>query len=75
MKKYTIVLDDEQVERIRRMAEAEMKTEEQLLRDLIGRYAVERGHERVFAMEGVVEGPGGSVADVPEEELLEGFGE
>ena len=39
------------------------------------RYAVERGHERVFAMDGIVHGPGGSVADIPEDELMKGFGE
>ena len=75
MKQYTITLDDEQVERLKRMAETEMKSEEQLLRDLISRYAVESGHERVFAMDGIVEGPGGSIADIPDDELLKGFGE
>ena len=75
MKQYTITLDDEQVARLRRMAEAEMRTEEDLLRDMIGRYAVDRGHERHFAMERAGRGPGGSVADIPDEELLKGFGE
>jgi predicted DNA-binding protein len=74
-KQYTIMLDDEQVERLKRMAETEMKTEDQLLRDIIKRYAVERGHERVFAMDGAGRGPGRSVADVPEDELMKGFGE
>jgi hypothetical protein len=75
MKRYTISLDDEQVERLQRMARTEMKTEDQLLSDLIKRYAVESGHERTFAMLGVVEGSGDSFADVPEEEYLKGFGE
>ena len=30
---------------------------------------------RTFAMIGIGEGPGGSIADIPEEELLKGFGE
>ena len=75
MKQYTITLDDEQAERLQRMAATEMKSEEQLLHDLIARYAVESGHERVLAMDGIVHGPGGSVADIPEEELMKGFGE
>ena len=54
---------------------SEMKSEEQLLLDLIRRYAVTSGHERVFAMDGIVHGPGGSVADIPEDELMKGFGE
>jgi predicted DNA-binding protein len=75
MKQYTITLDDEQVERLKRMAETEMKTEDQLLGDIIRRYAVESGHERVFAMDGAGRGPGGSIADIPEDELMRGFGE
>lgn len=35
----------------------------------------ERPRLRTFAMIGVGEGPGGSIADVPEEDLLKGFGE
>ena len=75
MKQYTVTLDDEQVERLKRMAATEMKTEDQLIADLIKRYAVESGHERALAMDGIVHGPGGSVADIPEDELMEGFGE
>ena len=36
---------------------------------------LERPRVRPFAMIGVGEGPGGSIADVPEEERLKGFGE
>ena len=75
MKQYTIMLDDEQVERLKRMAETEMKSEDQLIADIIKRYAVESGHERVFAMFGAGRGPGGSVADIPDDELMKGFGE
>ena len=36
-----------------------------------------RGHRRLrtFAMKGAFKGPGGSIADIPEEHLLKGFGE
>jgi hypothetical protein len=75
MKQLTITLDDEQAERLERIAKTEMKSEEQLLLDILRRYAVDSGHERVFAMDGIVHGPGGSVADIPDEELMKGFGE
>ena len=35
----------------------------------------ERPRLRTFAMSGIVEGDGSSIADIPEEELLRGFGE
>lgn len=72
---HYVAVDDETKERLQRMAETEMKSEQQLLHDVLARYAVESGHERTFAFFGVVEGPGGSIADVPEEEYLKGFGE
>jgi hypothetical protein len=75
MKPYTVMLTDEQIERIRRMAETVMKPEDQFVRDIIDRYTVESGFERYFAMDGAGRGPGGSIADVPEEELMKGFGE
>ena len=76
MKPYTIMLDDESIERLKRMAETEMKTEDQFVARLLEKYAIQSGHERPpFAMEGAGRGPGGSVADIPEDELLKGFGE
>lgn len=37
--------------------------------------ASERRRLRTFAMKGAFRGPGGSIADIPEDELLKGFGE
>ena len=37
--------------------------------------ASERRRLRTFAMKGAFRGPGGSIADIPDEELLKGFGE
>jgi len=75
MTQHSVAIDDETMERLQRMAETEMKSASQLLHDVLKRYAVESGHERVFAMDRIVYGPGGSVADVPEDELMRGFGE
>lgn len=40
-----------------------------------GRITLTKKPDRNFALAGCADGPGGSVADIPEEELLEGFGE
>jgi hypothetical protein len=51
-----------------------------VLRDAIIMYgdnvdANKKGPHRTFGMTRVAEGPGGSIADIREEELLKGFGE
>ncbi len=75
MKKTSVYLDDEHVERLRRIAEAEGRSQADVVRDAILMYQGRPKPRRSFAMRGVAEGPGGSVADIPEEELLRGFGE
>ena len=75
MKKTSVYLDDEHVERLRRVAEAEGRSQAEVLRDAILMYTSEKRPPRTFAMDGVACGPGGSIADIPEEELLKGFGE
>ena len=75
MKKTSVYLEPEQVEQLRRVAEAEGRSQSAVLRDAIAKYANEMRQRRTFAMDGVACGPGGSIADIPEEELLKGFGE
>ena len=76
MKKTSVYLDDEHAARLRRAAEAEGRSQAEILRDAIMLY-MSRGNQppRRFAMAGIVAVDlGRSVADIPEEELLEGFG-
>ena len=75
MKKTSVYLSDEHVERLRRLAAEEGRSQAEILRDAILTYASKAARPRRFAMDGVACGPGGSIADIPEEELLEGFGE
>lgn len=75
MKKTSVYLADEHVERLRRVAEAEGRSQAEVLRDAILLYSSRKDPPRTFRMAGVAEGPGGSIADIPEEELLKGFGE
>ncbi len=83
MKKTSVYLDDEHLLRLRRAAEAEGRSQSEILRDAIRLYT-DRDNQppRTFAMDGCLT-PGGiarklgyaAIAVVPEEVLLEGFGE
>ena len=75
MRKTSVHLEAEQVEQLRRKAEWEGRSQADVLRDAIRVYAIEAVRTRDFACDGGADGPGGSVAHVPEEELLKGFGE
>ncbi|MBI3973956.1 MAG: ribbon-helix-helix protein, CopG family [Chloroflexi bacterium] len=74
MRKTSVYLEDNQVQQLRRVAERERRSQAEVLRDAIKAYVERAARERDFVMAGVAEGPGDSVADIPEEELLKGFG-
>ena len=75
MKKTSVYLDDEHAERLRRVAEAEGRPQAEVLRDAILKYDSPALRPRSFKMDGIASGPGGSIADLSEDELLQGFGE
>ena len=75
MKKTTIYLPPEHAGRLKQLAEAEGRSQSEIVRDAILLYASRATLPRTFVMAGIAEGPGGSAADIPEEELLEGFDE
>lgn len=68
-------LTDAEVERLERLAHQEGTSRAQVIRSAIGSYVPRRGGSRDFDMARSGRGPGGSIADIPEEELLRGFGE
>jgi predicted transcriptional regulator len=74
MKKTSIYLDDADVERLRRLAEREGRSQAEIVRAAIALYD-EQKPDRNFLLAGAWESDGRSVADIPEEELLRGFGE
>ncbi len=74
VKKTSVYLDDADVERLRRIAAEEGRSQAEVLRAALSAYDHARAVPRVFALEGSWAGAGSSVADVPEEELLAGFG-
>ncbi|MEJ7798618.1 MAG: CopG family transcriptional regulator [Solirubrobacteraceae bacterium] len=75
MRKTSVYLSDAASERLADLAEREGRPQAAIIRDAIARYEPPVVGDRDFAMFDTGEGDGRSVADIPEEELLEGFGE
>jgi predicted DNA-binding protein len=75
MKKTSVYLGEDEVERLERLARQEGVSQAEVIRRAINSYTPRTTRDRDFALARVGRGPGGSVADVPEDELLEGFGE
>jgi hypothetical protein len=74
MNKTSVYLTDDEVARLAALAAREGTSQAEVIRRAIRMYEPERHGDRNFAVVGSGDGPGGSVADIPEEELLEGFG-
>lgn len=75
MKKSSIYLTDRERAHLAALAKAEGRPQAEIIRDAIVAYPDSLNPDREFAIDGVGEGPGDSVADVPKQELLDGFGE
>jgi hypothetical protein len=67
-------LTDDESARLAALADREGTSQAAVLRRAIQRYEPDKRGDREFAVIGSGDGPGGSVADIPEEELLEGLG-
>jgi predicted transcriptional regulator len=74
MRKTSVYLTAEEVGRLGILAEREGTSQAEVIRRAIKAYEPERRGGREFSLVGVAEGPGGSIADLTEAELLEGFG-
>jgi predicted transcriptional regulator len=74
MQKTSVYLSPEEVARLAALAEREGTSQAEVIRRAIRLYEPERKGDRHFALIGIAEGPGDSIADAPEDELLEGFG-
>lgn len=75
MRKTSVYLDEEQAQRLARLARQEGRSQAEILREAVATYEPKPSHDRNFALAGSGRGDGSSIADVPEEDLLEGFGE
>lgn len=74
MKKTSVYLDTADVERLRRLARRERRSQAEIVRAAIEAYEERLVRNRSLALAGAWEGDGSSVADIAEEALLKGFG-
>ena len=74
MHKTSVYLTAEEVARLAALAEREGTSQAEVIRRAIRRYEPERLGNRDFSLFGSADGPGGSIADLAEDELLEGLG-
>ena len=74
MKKTSVYLDEGQVRTLQRLADVLGRSQAEILREALARYAETVRPPRRFALAASARGSGASVADVAEEELLAGFG-
>jgi predicted DNA-binding protein len=74
MHKTSVYLSEAEVARLAALAEREGVSQADVIRRAIRQYVPEQRGNRDFALSRSGSGPGGSIADIPEDELLEGFG-
>lgn len=74
MRKTSVYLSADETARLATLAKREGIPQAEVIRRAIKVYEPERRGDRDFSLLGVAEGPGSSVADLTDDELLEGFG-
>lgn len=74
MRKTSVYLPDEDATRLADLARQEGISQADVIRRAIRRYVPSQRANRDFALSGSGEGPGGSIADIPDKDLLDGFG-
>lgn len=76
MDKTSVYLGERDRRRLAHLARVEGVSQAEIIRRAIERYEPVGGSvDREFMLDGVFEGPGDAVADIPERDLLRGFGE
>ena len=76
MKKTSVYLTTREISHLARLSRLEGRPQAEIVRDAIVAYGGARvGQDREFAIDGVGEGPGDSVAGLTDAELLRGFGD
>jgi Ribbon-helix-helix protein, copG family len=75
MRKTSVYLDEDQAQRLARLAREEGRSQAEVLREAVATYQPKPSQDRNFTLAGSGHGDGSSITDVPEEDLLKGFGE
>ncbi|HEV3312101.1 MAG TPA: CopG family transcriptional regulator [Chloroflexota bacterium] len=74
VKKTSLYLSDDDNERLNRLSAREHRSMAEIVREAIATYETRLMPDRNFSLAASWEGDGTSIADLPEEESLEGFG-
>jgi len=75
MRKTSVYLDEDLALRLATLAREEGRSQAEILREAVATYEPRGRQDRNFALAGAVHGNGSSIVDVPDEDLLKGFGE
>lgn len=78
MRKTSIYLDDEQADRLARLAHSEGRPQAEIVRDAISCYRPRPKRDRNFALTGNferIDRDSRPISETPEDELMRGFGE
>lgn len=79
MRKTSVYLDENQARRLARLARQEGRSQAEVLREAVASYEPKPSVDRNFALAAGsfrrIDGDPRPIADIPERELLEGFGE
>lgn len=77
MRKTSVYLDDEQAERLARLSRQEGRSQAEILREAVASYRPKPSRDRSFALSAGFERSDEDrrpISEIPEQELLEGFG-
>jgi predicted DNA-binding protein len=77
VRKTSVYLEDEQAARLARLARQEGRSQAEILREAVDSYQPPASRDRDFALAAGfprVDGDQRAISQIPEEELLEGFG-
>lgn len=78
VRKTSVYLDDEQADRLARLARAEGRPQAEIVRDAISCYRPRPKWDRNFALAGNfqrIDADSRPISEIPENELMRGFGE
>jgi predicted DNA-binding protein len=78
MRKTSVYLDDEQADRLARLARTEGRTQAEIVREAIACYRPSPRRDRNFALAGNferIDADPRPISEIPEGELMRGFGE
>jgi predicted DNA-binding protein len=78
MRKTSVYLDDEQTERLARLAREEGRSQAEILREAVAAYRPKSSADRDFVLASGfqrIDGDSRPISQIPKGELLKGFGE